>query len=301
MFKSLILGLACLGLVSCQPAPSAPDHSSEVTPDSFESAYFTVTTSGAGPDVILVPGLASSGKVWDGTVDALSAKYTLHVIQVSGFGGEPARGNEANTDILDDLSRDLTRYAGSLPEPPAMVGHSLGGLVTMKTALDADAELRQIVVVDVLPFFSVLMDESATASSMQALAAVMKATLLAQSDAVFAASQAEALASLVQSEPDREMALEWSLQSDRGVMAQAMSEVLVTDLRAEIGRIDVPATVIFARDESIPDLDSIEAYYAELYAPLANGTVMSIDEALHFIMLDQPEAFHAALDAALVP
>ncbi len=265
----------------------------------FSSPYFEITVTGQGPDIILVPGLASNAAVWNGTVAALEDSYTLHVVQVSGFGGAPANGNAHNEDILDDLSIDLARYTQSLENDPIIVGHSLGGLVTLKTALRADVRLDAIVIVDVLPFFSVLMDETATADSIRPVSAIMKVTLLAQPEAEFEASQDAALASLVKDDADRALALDWSMQSDRAVMAQAMSEVLVTDLRSEIANIKVPTTVIFARDDSIPNMARNETFYRDLYAPLANGTVIGVDDALHFIMLDQPDAFHTALRAAI--
>lgn len=301
MLRILLLIWITLGVAACTPPQQSQSETAIGTaPESaFSSPFFEVIVTGQGPDLILVPGLASNADVWADTVVAFKDSYTVHVIQVSGFGGAPANGNAGNENVLDDLSTDLVRYMQSLKSDPVMVGHSLGGLVTLKTALLSDARLDAIVIVDVLPFFSVLMDEAATADSMAPVSAIMKATLLAQSDEVFKASQDAALASLVKSEAHRALALDWSVRSDRAVMAQAMSEVLVTDLRSQIGEIDVPTTVIFAHDESIPNMARNEAFYRDSYAPLADGTVVAIDDALHFIMLDQPDAFIEALRTAI--
>ena len=296
MFRTVVAGVLVLtlGIAGCGQTQDDPG-----TPSAFESDYFTVTQTGSGPDVILLPGLASSGAVWDSTVEVFASDYTLHAVQVSGFAGAPARGNQDNTDVLDDLAADLAAYTQSLEDAPVLVGHSLGGLVALKTALLETAALDQIIVVDVLPFFSVLMDEAATAETMGPVSAFMKVTLLGQSDEVFEASQAEALAALTKSAPSRDRALTWSVESDRAVMAQAMSEVIVTDLREDIARITVPTTVIYARDDAIPNMDAVQAFYETLYAPLLNGNIIAVEDALHFIMLDQPDAFHATLSAAL--
>lgn len=248
MLRILLLLLISLCVAACapsQPADSGPPVETSAT-RAFDSPYFEVTITGRGPDVILVPGLASNAAIWDGTVAALQDTYTLHTVQVSGFGGAAADGNADNPNILDDLSIDLARYTQSLDDGAVLVGHSLGGLVTLKTALLPDAKLDAIIVVDVLPFFSVLMNEAATRETMRPISAVMKATLMAQAEAEFIASQDAALASLVKDEAHRKTALDWSLRSDRGVMAQAMSEVLVTDLRSQIGEISVPTTVVCA-------------------------------------------------------
>ena len=268
-------------------------------PTSFDSPYFTVSVSGAGPDVILMPGLASSAAVWDETVAALNDRYRFHVVQVGGFAGAPARGNDDNSDVLDDLAAGLASYTRGLDQAPAVVGHSLGGVVTLKAALDPESKLDRIVIVDVLPFFSVLMDDQATSDSIAPVAAIMKAGLLAQSEDVFAVRQAEALRALVKGEDNLQKTLTWSVDSDRAVMAQAMSEVLTTDLRADIAAINIPTTIIYARDDEIPNMSAIDAFYEDLYAPLKNGVVVPIDGALHFIMLDQPAAFAVALEEAL--
>ena len=78
-----------------------------------------------------------------------------------------------------------------------------------------------------------------------------------------------------------------------------MSEVLVTDLRQDIQSIENATTVIYARDPAIANMNAIEAAYQYLYAPLPNGNLVPIDDAFHFIMLDQPEAFASTLDSAL--
>ena len=43
---------------------------------------FVATVTGNGPDVILIPGLASADDVWDATVKQLSATHRVHALQV---------------------------------------------------------------------------------------------------------------------------------------------------------------------------------------------------------------------------
>lgn len=289
--------LAPIWLSACEQAVRSDAPAEAAAP--FESSYFSISTVGAGPDVILVPGLASSASVWDGTVAALEERYTFHIVQVAGFAGAPARGNDGNDNILDDLAADLAIYSGQFETPPSLVGHSLGGLVALKAALEPNAKLDRLVIVDVLPFFSVLMDPEATAESIAPVSAMMKAAMLAQSDDVFSLRQAEALSALTKSEADIERALKWSVESNRGVMAQAMSEVLVTDLRTEIQAISVPTTIVYAQDDAIPNMDGIEAFYRDLYSALPNHVLIPVEGALHFIMLDQPNAFVSAMEAGL--
>jgi pimeloyl-ACP methyl ester carboxylesterase len=82
---------------------------------------FTVTVQGQGPDVILIPGLATPGAVWDATVTQLAPTHRVHVIRIGGFGGAAAGVNAEEGDILPALVSEVAQYAGTL-QRPAIIG-----------------------------------------------------------------------------------------------------------------------------------------------------------------------------------
>lgn len=286
------------GVIACGGSDSGT--SIEVpAAEPFESAHLTIEVEGEGPNVLLLPGLASNADVWDDTVAALKDRYTLHIVQVSGFGGAPARGNAEKTDILPTLRDELIRYAGTLEEKPALIGHSLGGLVTMMAGIEDSDAFEKLMAIDVLPFFSVLTLPDPSVAAAEPLAQLGKTMLLSQSDEVFSQRQAEALATLTKSDIHRELALSWSVASDRNVMAQAMYEVLVTDLREPVKSISAPLSVMYARDPDMPNGTTIEGFYQTEFIGVPGVQLVPIDNALHFIMFDQPEAFLAAIETFL--
>lgn len=301
--KSTALAAALASLTACGAPGPAPDMNgaTDSTDAIFTSTHFEVTVQGTGPDVILIPGLASDAAVWDSVTEALDDTYRFHVVQVSGFAGSPARANAENTSVLKSISNDLAEYTKGLETPPAIIGHSLGGLLALQTGLDPDAKAARLMVIDVLPFFSVLIDEAATAQSIEPVASMARIVLIGQTDEAFATGQTQALKGLVKDEGGLETALSWSIASDRKVMAQAMYEVMVLDLREAITSLDVPLTVLFARDPSLPDMDKVEGYYRDLYAAAPQSEVIAIDDAYHFIMFDQSAAFIDAVEAFLSP
>src|SRR5580698_6711201 len=69
----------------------------------------TVTVRGKGPDVLLIPGLASSNAVWDGIVKRLEGHYRLHLVQVAGFAGAPPQAN-ASGPVLQPVANALDAY-----------------------------------------------------------------------------------------------------------------------------------------------------------------------------------------------
>lgn len=300
-FLRLALGTIALMLISsCGGAAEPVDKAVDAkTPAPVISEHFEVSVYGDGPDVILVPGLASHHDIWLPTIEDFSETHRLHVVQVSGFAGAQSRGNTGEDDVLGALSQDLVSYAANMDQPPAIVGHSLGGLVSLKAGLADASAFDRVMVIDVLPFFSVLMDPEATADGIAATATLMTSVLLMQDEATYAERQGEALRALTKDPEMAEKSLEWSIQTDRAVMAQAMKEVLVTDLRADMNRFAVPLTVLYARDPAVPNMEATEALYLNDYAPVPTVEITPIDGALHFVMADQPEAFRDAMQQFL--
>lgn len=283
----------CMWLTACAPSNGVVDNGADA--GRYETDRVIITVTGSGPDVILVPGLASNVAVWDTTVTALERDFRLHTVQVRGFGGEPYRGELPTADILKGLAEDVSAYAAQLNQPPALIGHSLGGLVVLLTALKDQSTINRLMVIDVLPFFSVMIDEAATADSIGPVAAGLAAVMANQTDAQFEAGQRAGLMPLVADPDGFDLALSWSLASDRAFMARAMQDVLVTDLREDIRALKIPVTVLYARSPQIENMHTVERFYQSDYAMIDEVKLQPIDGSRHFIMFDQPDAFFAAV------
>jgi pimeloyl-ACP methyl ester carboxylesterase len=102
-----------------------------VTSSAHAATPFEVRVTGTGTDVLLIPGLASSGAVWDDTVKQLCVKHRCHVFTLAGFAGVPARPGPLLHDVDAALAAYIERHH---LQAPAVVGHSLGGFVALKLA-----------------------------------------------------------------------------------------------------------------------------------------------------------------------
>ena len=67
-------------------------------------SLFHVQVSGHGKLMILIPGLSSSGGVWNCTVDRYAKDYECHVLTLAGFAGQPAQANFSLAAVESDLS-----------------------------------------------------------------------------------------------------------------------------------------------------------------------------------------------------
>lgn len=261
---------------------------------------FTVTVEGEGPDVILIPGLASSSAVWEATGARLSAHHRVHLIQVSGFAGTPAAGN-AEGLVAAPLAEALAAYISEQHlGTPTVIGHSLGGETGLMLAARHPELVGRLMAVDALPFYSLLFNPAATPEAVRPQADQMRDALLAMSPDQAQTAGAAAIARLVKTESARPAPIGWSNASDRGVVARAMHELVVTDLRPELGHIAAPVTVLYAHDPlyGIP-AEAVDTLFRSAYEGVPQLRLERVDNSFHFIMLDQPEAFAAAVDRFL--
>lgn len=136
----------------------------------FASQRIAVATRGQGPDLILIPGLASTAEVWRGTAAQLERRCRLHLVSVRGFGDLAAQAN-ANGPILGPIADDIRRYiAEQRLERPAIIGHSMGGQIGVRVAADAGDRVGRVMTVDSSPFFPALISPQATTRDVEPLA-----------------------------------------------------------------------------------------------------------------------------------
>ena len=277
---------------------AAKSHAATPFPD-VPTERFSVTVTGSGPDVILIPGLASSAATWDGTVAHLKAHYRLHILNLAGFAGEPAGAN-ASGDILPAEVEAIDTYIRANHLKPVVVGHSLGGTLSLMLAKAHPEDVSKIVVVDALPYIGLLFGPTVTVDMVKPQATALKAGIEAAAPDAFKAQETAGLSRLVTSPANRDLVLGWAMASDRHVFAEAMYEDMITDLRPDLGAIKTPAVLLYPVNAATGQTpEATEAFYRTSYAGLAGLSLVRIDNSLHFEMLDQPEAFNAALDAAL--
>ena len=260
----------------------------------------SVTVTGQGPDVILIPGLASSAAVWDGTVKALSATHRVHVVQVAGFAGAPVAGN-AEGPVVEPLVEAIDGYIVSAKlKSPAVIGHSMGGFTGLLLAQRHPQHVGRLLIVDSLPFFSALMSPTATVESVRPQAVAMRDAIAAMDADTFESQQAMTLPRMVKSPDGLKTALAWSKASDRPTVGRTMYDLMTTDARPGLAAMKTPVTVLYPFDPAMgAPTAMVDGLYGAAYAPLPGVTLKRIDGARHFIMLDAPQAFATAVEAFL--
>jgi pimeloyl-ACP methyl ester carboxylesterase len=287
--KNLGLGLL---IAAALIAPSLAHADNIVVRDRFSDEIV-----GTGPDLVFIPGLASSRDTWKATAERLKDRYRLHLIQVAGFAGEPARAN-AGGEVVTATAEAIDAYLVEQHlTPAAVIGHSLGGTMTLYLAERHPEHLKKAMLVDTLPFFGTLMGgPNATAESMRAAADQVRA----RKDKMTPAQYDQMMRNMASAPADLATIKAWGAASDTTVVADALADDMTLDLRPGLAKIATPTVLLHPDYTALGTPPGMMAQvYKGAYATAPSVKVVEIAPSLHFIMLDQPAKFDAALDAFL--
>jgi pimeloyl-ACP methyl ester carboxylesterase len=257
------------------------------------SATFAVEIHGEGQPVFLIPGLGSSASVWEATVETLVAEgYQAHVFTLAGFAGQPPLP-PGGDDYLTAVGEALVAYARTLPEPPALVGHSLGGTVSLALAAGHPDLFGPVVAVDGVAFLPALMNPEATEASAGAMARQMTANFQGMSQAAYDTQAAMTFASMITDPAIARQVAEASRGTDPATAAAAMYALMSRDLRDDLGTIRAPV-LLLAAGAVAPTPEAavlLRQRYESQVAAVPEHRVEVVEGARHFIMLDQPGRF----------
>ncbi|RZJ05273.1 MAG: alpha/beta hydrolase [Brevundimonas sp.] len=303
--RALCLASAALALVgsglSAGRALAEPAAAAAPAPSAFSSDRLSVVVEGQGPDVILIPGFASSRDVWRAEADRLKATHRVHLVQLAGFAGEPWTHGDGPfvQPVIDDLARYI-REEGL--NAPAIIGHSMGGMSALMLAQQHPELVGKVMTVDSLPFFSALFGPQVTVEAARPFADQAAARILSSSDADFRAGQVQASAGYSKTPATQAAMVDWSMAGDRHAMAAAIREVMTTDLRPGLAAMTTPVWAPYASDaDGGAPAAMADGVWSREYASLPNVRLIRVDDSRHFIMADQPARFAAIVDQFLAP
>lgn len=251
----------------------------------FSSTRMTVTVQGSGPDVILIHGVDSSRSVWNNTVAAIPG-YRYHLVQIAGFDGVAPGGN-AKGDVVKPVADEIARYiTDARLSRPAVIGHSMGGIIALMIASRYPARIGKTMVVDMLPAPAGFVGSNAQgirplADSLRNMTDTPEGQRLFESVmGIFGGGG---------SDPKH--------RSDTGVTARALHELALIDLTADLPKITAPLTIVYATPTKTQNVDpaaTIRRYQAG-YARAKQAKLVAIGNSGHMIMFDQPQPFCTAV------
>lgn len=285
------------GPAHAQVAPAAP--ALEVDPVATQFPHISIVTAGRGSPVVLIPGLSSPRAVWNGTAAALAKTHKVILVQLNGFAGD-APGDNLKEGVLAGAVADLHGYLArrKLTHVP-VVGHSLGGLLTLMLAKAHPEDVGKGMIVDALPFVGAIFVPGSTVATIEPQARMLRDRMAASYGQPPNLAYVEGTANALALKPEsRAKVKAWMLATDAQVSARALYEDMTTDVTADLPAIAAPLTVVVPFGGMLNE-EQAKALYAKAYAGASQAKIVTIGDSAHFVMLDQPAAFQATLDTFL--
>lgn len=247
----------------------------------FGQTPFEVRKTGQGQQaIIFIPGLGSSGEVWNQTVERLKAHYTCYTFTMPGFAGiQPQPGatfSNWETQIAKYIRENNIQH-------PIIAGHSLGGGLALALAADYPRLIKKIIIIDALPCLSALQNPAFKPKENNDCSPFIH-QLTALNNEQFEQMQRSTIAGLVTDTSDQKKVISWSLRSDRTTVAGMFCDFLNTDLREQLTSIQCPALILLENP-----FTRIQPAIEEQYKNLKGARLQYSSKALHFIMLDDKE------------
>jgi len=264
--------------------------------------HLQVEVVGSGRPVLMIPGLNSGAEVWRATCAALQPQVQCHLVQLPGFAGAAA-ADPLPEDFLPAMRDELLAYAKAQKlQQPAVIGHSLGGVLALQMAIAAPDAMGPLVIVDSLPFYAAIQNPQTTAAGAKPMADQMRAGMLTAEPAAYQAQAEAALKGMLHDQGHMPVLVRWARESDRATTAAAMHSMLVNDLRDAVAGIRSPALVLGSWAAYRP-MGATEAstrgIFAAQYANLPGVRIEMSAEGFHFLMWDDPQWLYGQIRSFL--
>ena len=235
---------------------------------------------GRGAPVVFLHGWLGSWRYWFPSMEKVSSHFRCYSFDFWGFGDSR---NGHTIESVQAYSNQVIRFLDKLGiERAQLVGHSMGGMVALKTAINNRKRIVRVAAVGA----------PIVGSSLSALLKLTDYPVIAR---LFANTEwfrrfmfRRFLA--VEDDPGVREILDDSVKSSSTTINRAISSMLRTDLRPELSRLSVPSLIIHGGRDEI-----VHPNQADLFANVDNAQVVLMPECHHFPFLEDAELFNDVL------
>lgn len=229
-------------------------------------------TKGAGPPLLLVPGLGGLASFWQPHLEALAAHFTVVLHDHRGTGQSGIERIDYSIQQMADDVLQLMDHLGL--ERAHLVGHSTGGVIGQCLALDRPARIDRLVLsatwAGADDYFRLLFDLRADVLRRLGPAAYLRTSALFLMPPSWLRDHA--------SEVEVDEAEARLRMPDPEIVLRRIAAIQRFDRRAEVDRVAAPTLVIGARDDAVTP-----AYLSEeLGRLIPNATTIILPEGGHF-------------------
>ncbi len=232
--------------------------------------YYTM--AGEGAPLLFVHGSGADHTLWGHQLDSLTDEHTVAALDLNGHGRSPVRAG----DGLETYVRDVLAVMDALGSPVMVLGHSLGGAVALRVALERPANLRALGLIGTGAKLRVHPD------------------ILRLIDDEFEKAVDLILGWAFAEDPPEELyqrAREQMLRNGQAALKRDFTTCDAFDVIDRLGEIDAPALIVLGREDRLTPVK----YSEYLRDHIAHATLEIVDGTGHMMMLERPEALDGAV------
>jgi len=234
---------------------------------------------GRGRPVILLHGWLGSWGLWQETMSFLGQKYRTYALDFWGFGESGKKRETYNVQDFVSLVGQFMEQMGIVRAP--LVGHSMGGTVSLSVAIRHPEWVSKVVVV------GSPMVGSSLASLLKLAGYRVNAFLLFNMMGLFRAAMKYYARQICRDPRYPEM-------MDRDLSRTTLESFLLsiaslrrTDLRPMLGQIKIPVLGMYGDQDKIVH----PLQWQPLQAGIPQARIVRFENAGHFPMLEEPQVF----------
>jgi pimeloyl-ACP methyl ester carboxylesterase len=238
---------------------------------------------GRGRPVILLHGWLGSWGLWQETMTDLGRYYRTYALDFWGFGES---GRKRDTYVVQDFVSLVDQFMEALGIAQApLVGHSMGGTVSLSVAIQHPERVRKVVVIG----------SPITGSSLSLLLKLFGVRPIAW--VVYHNLWGLKLGFRILA-PWYSRDPRWSDMMNRDLERTTLESFLMsiaslrlTDLRPLLNQVHVPVMGMYGHKDVVVDPNQ----WQPIQAGIPGARIERFPDAGHFIMLDEPERFRGVL------
>jgi pimeloyl-ACP methyl ester carboxylesterase len=239
---------------------------------------------GRGRPVILLHGWLGSWGLWQETMSVLGQRYRTYALDFWGFGES---GKKRSTYYVQDFVSLVNQFMESLGiEQAPLVGHSMGGTVSLSVALRYPERVSKVVIVG-SPIVG-----SSLAFMLKLAGYRFNAHALFHAMGIFRFVMMRIVSPFICRDP------RFPAMMDRDLSKTTLESFLIsiaslrrTDLRPQLNNLSIPTMGMFGDRDNIVNPRQGQV----MQQCLPSARIERFKKAGHFIMLDEPQPFNQKL------
>ncbi len=237
---------------------------------------------GRGRPVVLLHGWMNSWAVWRDSIEVLGRDFRLYAIDFLGFGDSGDQASEFSVNNFTAMVGSFMDRMGIVKAP--LVGHSMGGTVSLNVALAQPEKVVKVIVVGSPIEGKSLSPLLKLAANRQWIGLGKKAPPMYD---VFQAGFRPFLRGYSYFQLGK-MLTEDVSKLDLQPFIESITTLRETDLRERVGTLHMPIMGVYGKKDAI--VDPGQAKVLKQYAP--ESQIAWFENSGHFPMMDEPDRFH---------